>query len=245
VIAHGQPTTYFTFVGLTDLGLAHATTTRHCPGVTSPSEPTAPIGPGAAPVLTAAGLGDPARVAYLRQVHGADVVQARVGGGYSGDADALVTTTRGSALAVFGADCPAITLYDPVAPALAIVHAGWRGTARGVTRAAVAALVDVGARRERLHAAIAPAIGPCCYEVDAPVIEAFTRAHGVSARRWMTPARPGHVMLDLVRANEDLLRAEGVGRIETSGLCTACRPDLLFSYRRGHRGRLVTLAAIA
>ena len=245
MIPHGNPTLYFTFPGLAGLGLPHATTTRHCPGVTSPSQPTAPVGAGAAPVLAAAGLGEPSQVAYLRQVHGPEVVRARPGGGYSGDADGIVTTTRGAPLAIFSADCPAIMLYDPGAPALAVAHAGWRGTARGVTRAVVAALVAAGARRERLHAAIAPAIGGCCYEVDAPVIEAFTRGHGAAARRWMGPARDGHVMLDLVRANEDILRDEGVEHVETSGLCTACRSDLLYSYRKGHRGRLVTMAAIA
>lgn len=239
---HGSPPAYLTFPGLEALGLPHASTTRHCPGVTAPSEPTAPFGP-AAGVLGGAGI-DLARVAYVRQVHGADVVPGKSGGGYSGDADALVTTERGAPLAVFAADCVAITLVDPVAPALAVVHAGWRGTAKGAAQAAVGALVERGGRRERIHAAIAPAIGACCYEVDAPVVEAFTRAYGAVARRWMTPGRVGHVMLDLVRANGEILRAAGVERIERSGLCTACRPDLLYSYRKGHRGRLVTVAAL-
>jgi hypothetical protein len=240
---HGSPPAYLTFPGLEALGLPHASTTRHCPGVTEPSEPTAPFGPEAAVVLGEAGI-DLARVAYVRQVHGADVVPGKSGGGYSGDADVLVTTERGAPLAVFAADCVAITLVDPVAPALALVHAGWRGTAKGAVQAALGALVERGARRERIHAAIAPAIGACCYEVDAPVVEAFTRTYGAAARRWMTPGRAGHVMLDLVRANDEILRAAGVERIEASGLCTACRTDLLYSYRKGHRGRLVIVAAL-
>jgi YfiH family protein len=240
---HGSPPAFLTFPGLDALGVPHATTTRHCPGVTAPSEPTAPLGGPARPVLAAAGI-DVARVAYLRQVHGADVRHARPDGGYSGDGDVLVTATRGAPLAVFSADCAPILLYDSVAPALALVHAGWRGTARGAVAAAVSALVDLGARCARVHAAIAPAIGPCCYEVDLPVIEAFTRAHGVAARRWMTPGRDGHVMLDLIRANADMLRMVGIEHIEMSGLCTACRPDLLYSYRKGNRGRLVTIAVM-
>jgi purine-nucleoside/S-methyl-5'-thioadenosine phosphorylase / adenosine deaminase len=240
---HRDPIAYLTFSGLEALGVPHATTTRHCPGVTSPAEPSAPFRPEAATILREAGI-DAARVAYVRQVHGADVVVARSGGGYSGDADGLVTTERGAALAVFTADCLAITLYDPVAPALAVVHAGWRGTARGAAQAALAALVDRGGRRERVHAAIAPAIGACCYEVDVPVIDALAHAYGPAARRWMTPAREGHVMLDLVAANEDILREAGVARIETSGVCTACRQDLLYSYRAGQRGRLVTVVAL-
>ena len=241
---HGSPPTFLTFPGLDALGLPHATTTRHCPGVTAPSEPTAPLAPAAAPVLAAAGI-DFGHVAYLRQVHGAEVRAARLGGGYSGDGDILVTATAGTPLAIFSADCPPIILYDAAAPALATVHAGWRGTAKGAVQAAVSALVDLGARRHRLHAAIAPAIGPCCYEVDTPVVEAFTRTHGAAATRWMTPARAGHVMLDLVRANADMLRAEGIDQVESSGLCTACRPDLFYSYRKGNRGRLVTVASLA
>jgi YfiH family protein len=240
---HGSPPAFLTFPGLEMLAVPHATTTRHCPGVTAPSEPTAPLGREAVAVLAAAGI-DLARVAHVRQVHGADVRRAGRDGGYSGVGDVLVTTTRGAPVAVFSADCAPIVLYDPVVPALAMVHAGWRGTARGVVQVAVAALVELGARCERVHAAIAPTIGPCCYEVDAPVIEAFTRAHGAAAQRWMTPARGDHVMLDLIGANEDLLRIAGVQNVERSGLCTACRPDLLYSYRKGTRGRLVTVAAI-
>jgi len=211
--------------------------------VSAPSEARAPLTDEAGETLAAEGIGV-ARVAYLRQVHGRDVVVAKAGGGYSGDADGIVTTERGAPVAVFTADCLAIALYDPDAPALGLVHAGWRGTVRGVAQAAVAALEARGARAGRMHAAIAPAIGACCYEVDAPVIAAFTDAYGAEARTWMTPARDGHVMLDLVRANTDLLGEAGVTRIETAGLCTGCRPDLLYSYRKGHPGRLVTVAAI-
>lgn len=243
ITPHGGPPLYLTFPGLAALRVPHLTTTRHCPGVTAPSEARAPLLAEAGATLAAQGL-EVARIAYLRQVHGADVVDARSGGGWSGDADGIVTTVRGAPLAVFTADCLAITLYDHAAPALGVVHAGWRGTVHGAAQATVRALVARGARPERLHAAIAPAIGACCYEVDGPVVAAFTQAYGPDAQAWMTPAREGHVMLDLVVANEALLRAAGVTRIETAGLCTACRPDLLYSYRKGHRGRLVTVAAI-
>jgi copper oxidase (laccase) domain-containing protein len=64
--------------------------------------------------------------------------------------------------------------------------------------------------------------------------------------RWVTPARPGHVMLDLWAANEDLLARAGVdrARIENARMCTACHRDVLYSYRKGDRGRLVTVAAL-
>jgi hypothetical protein len=89
-------------------------------------------------------------------------------------------------------------------------------------------------------------VGPCCYEVDAPVLREFGQAFGRRARTWFRPAREGHAMLDLWDANEALLADAGVdpGQIENPRLCTACHPDLLYSYRKGNRGRLVTVAAL-
>jgi YfiH family protein len=241
---HGEPPTYFTFASLDALGLPHVTTTRHCPGVTSPSEPTAPFNAHARETLAAAGL-DLSRVAYARQVHGADV--ARASGGFAGAVDVLTTVERAVPLAIFTADCLAITAWDQAAGALAVAHVGWRGTVKGAQQAAVKALGAVGGVPSRVRVAIAPAIGPCCYEVDEPVIGDFTRAFGADRlARWSRPSRPGHVMLDLWTANEDLLVDAGVDRtrIDNPRLCTACHPELLYSYRKGNRGRLVTVAAL-
>jgi hypothetical protein len=184
-------------------------------------------------------------VAYARQVHGADV--ARATGGFAGAVDVLTTTARGVPLAIFTADCLAITAWDADAGALAVAHVGWRGTVKGAQQATVTALEALGAEPRRLRVAIAPAIGPCCYEVDEPVIGDFTRAYGAARlARWSRPSRPGHVMLDLWTANEDLLVDAGVdpARIDNPRLCTACHPELLYSYRKGNRGRLVTVAAL-
>jgi hypothetical protein len=242
--AHGDPPRYFTFESLARAGLPHVTTTRHCPGVTSPSEPAAPFSADARDTLAAAGL-DLGRVAYARQVHGADVAWAT--GGFAGTADVLATAARGVPLAIFTADCLAITAWDAEAGALSVAHVGWRGTVKAAQQAAVQALATLGARPGRLRVAIAPAIGPCCYEVDEPVIGEFTRAYGAERlARWSRPSRSGHVMLDLWAANEDLLVDAGVdrARIDNPRLCTACHPDLLYSYRKGNRGRLVTVAAL-
>ncbi|MGH2669557.1 MAG: laccase domain-containing protein, partial [bacterium] len=89
--------------------------------------------------------------------------------------------------------------------------------------------------------------GPCCYEVDAPVIEAFSDAYPERWRAWITPGGdPSHFMLDLWTANASLLAQAGVdpGRIENPRFCTACHVDTLYSYRKGHKGRLATIAAI-
>jgi purine-nucleoside/S-methyl-5'-thioadenosine phosphorylase / adenosine deaminase len=245
LLPHGDPVTYFRFSGLAERGLPHVITTRNFPGVTPASQASGPFDAGAAGALRGAGL-DPARIAYARQVHGADVLRAPAGGGWVGDGDVLATTERGVALAIFTADCLAITLWDAPAQVLVVAHVGWRGTVRGAAGAAVRAALEAGARAHRLHAAIAPSIGPCCYEVDEPVLRQFETAFGATARAWSTPGRAGHAMLDLWAANEALLAAAGVPptRIENPRLCTACHLDLLYSYRKGHRGRLVTVAAL-
>lgn len=244
LIPHGEPVGYFTFPGLVALGVAHATTTRHCPGIASWSESDSPFRPEAQQALAPAGL-DLGRATWVRQVHEADVARATPRGGFAGRGDVLVTTEPGVPLAIFTADCLAVILYDPTPRALAVAHVGWRGTARGATQAAVTALQALGARPERLHAAIAPSIGPCCYEVDEPVIQRFASAYPSRWERWARPNGPGHWMLDLWTANEELLASAGVAsdRIESPRLCTACHLELLYSYRKGNRGRLVTLAA--
>jgi hypothetical protein len=160
--------------------------------------------------------------------------------------DILVTRERGVPLAVSTADCLGITACDREAGALAVAHVGWRGTAGGGAAATVAALAAIGGRPGHMRAAIGPAIGPCCYEVDEPVVARFRDAYPRDWERWLCPGRPDHWMLDLWRANEDCLEAAGVPRaaIENARLCTACHPELFYSYRRGERGRLVTIAAL-
>jgi YfiH family protein len=224
----------------------HLTTTRHCPGVTASHLVSGPFDDGATALLRGAGL-DYGRLAWAEQVHGNAV--ARVGehgGPFREGVDILVTSAGGVGLAIFTADCLAVTLIDDEAGALSVMHAGWRGTARDVPGTAVAALRDLGARPARLRATIAPSIGPCCYEVDEPVTQALGAAFPDLWERWVTPARPGHVMLDLWAANEDLLARAGVdrARIENARLCTACHREVFYSYRKGDRGRLVTVAAL-
>jgi YfiH family protein len=245
LVPSGDPPAYFTFESMTALGVANATTTRHLPGMeTWSSERTVPFGEEAAAALAPTGLAL-ARVAWARQVHGADVVRANAG--LAGTADVLVTGERRLPLAIFTADCLAIIACAPRAGAVAVAHVGWRGTVAGAAQAAVRALTGLGARAADVHAAIAPSIGPCCYEVDAPVVERFSSAYPALWPQWFTATSPGHWRLDLWAANEDLLAEAGVarGRIDNPRLCTACRPDLLFSYRKGNRGRLATLAALS
>lgn len=244
LVPHGDPPRYFTFRSLTALGVPHATTTRYFDGATPFLDPRGPFRLDGARGLDQEGI-DLSCAAYARQMHGAGAA-VRAGGGFAGEADILATKTAGVPLAIFTADCLAITVCDAEARALAVAHVGWRGTVRGATQAAVAALEAAGGRAARAVATIAPSIGPCCYEVDEPVIEEFAARYPEWWQRWAIASGPGHWMLDLWSANEDLLAGAGVprGRIESPRICTACHPDLLFSYRRGNLGRLVTVAAL-
>ncbi len=240
LVRHGVPPAYLSFPSLTALGVANATTTRHCPGIASWSEVPSPFKPEAAAALGAMRL-DLARVAWVRQVHGATVARVGRDGGFAGVADVLVTTEHDVPLAIFTADCLAIVLSAPCA--LAVAHVGWRGTVLAAAQAAVRAVVALGARPAEITAAIAPSIGACCYEVDEPVARRFEHVYPGRWARWAREQGRGRYMLDLWAVNEELLREAGVVRIENARLCTACQPDLLFSYRKGNHGRLVTLAA--
>jgi len=103
-------------------------------------------------------------------------------------------------------------------------------------------------RPEDIRAAIGPSAFACCYEVGSEVIEAFRSSFTAEADELFTPTREGHALIDLQRANCNQLIAEGVRaeRIHLAPLCTMCRTDLFFSYRRekhlhGRVGRLMSV----
>ena len=154
------------------------------------------------------------------------------------ECDGLVTNTSGIALMVFSADCTPILLHDPVTGAVGAVHAGWRGTASGIVKKAVAAMVSAfGCKPENISAAIGPNIGMCCFETDADVPEAMVSALGEDAKPFMI-ARGSKFHVDLKQMNALWLRRSGVTNIEISTHCTACNPDLFWSHRvtKGERG---------
>ena len=253
---HGEPPTHAVLPELAVAGVRHAFTTRHQGSFDAVSAPAGPFGADRRWPALAAVRFEPPSVRYARQVHGdvcldADALPA---GGLVGTGDALFTRQRARPLAVFTADCVPLVVADPEGSALGVAHAGWRGTVRGVAGRLVAALVSrAGARADRLRAAIGPSIGPCCYEVDEPVVNPLRAAFPESWERWVRPVasghpgRPDHWWLDLWAANADQLAAAGVPRasILSPGLCTGCRRDLFFSYRKeGLAGRLATIAAL-
>jgi len=197
----------------------------------------------------AAAAGVPAEaLAAAEQVHGTEVVAAERPG-FQGQADALVTDRPGVALSVQVADCCAVFLWDPVRGAVGLCHAGWRGVVRDAVGRAVAALAArYGAEPARLRAAVAPSIGPCCYEVDEPVLRALASSAPWAEAVLHPSRRPGRRHLDLREAVVRRLADAGVPRdaVAVEPTCTACARELLFSYRRdgGRTGRMRALIAL-
>ncbi|MCS7282045.1 MAG: peptidoglycan editing factor PgeF [Anaerolineae bacterium] len=181
------------------------------------------------------------------QVHSAHVrpVGPEHGGTVQGQTDGLLTAAPGLALLFRFADCAPVVLFDPVQRAVGLIHAGWRGLARGIVRAAVEAFTRyAGSCPGDLWAGIGPAIGPCCYEVGPEVVEAVRRVSPPEAE--IVRRQDGRLYLDLPGAVEAQLLALGVGRVERSGLCTACRTDEWFSHRAegGRTGRFGALVML-
>jgi YfiH family protein len=145
--------------------------------------------------------------------------------------DGLVTSTPYLPVMAVSADCPLIGLFDPVSESLGIVHAGWRGTVQAIASVAVHTMGQAfGAKPENIIAAIAPSIGPCCYEVGDEVIE---RVKNLPEGNFLH-GKEDHFYLDLWAANFHQLVRSGVQKehIECANLCTRCHSDHFFSYRR-------------
>ena len=178
---------------------------------------------------------DPERLALNYQVHSATVHRARPGA-HGERGDGLWTDEPDLPVLAMSADCLplAIARTNGAAPAVAVLHAGWRGLLAGVVEAGVAALGGGS-----LVAAVGPAIGPCCYEVLNDVAEPFRArfGHGI--------VRDGK--LDLWRAAEIALTEAGVAQVERTDLCTSCHPELFYSHRRDGKPRGVqgVLARVA
>lgn len=238
-------------------GIPHAFTTRQGGSSTGPyatlnlgrgvEDDPAVVQANRTAVLRALRL-DPACHVEADQVHGAEVavVDSHQAGRSMPLADGLATADAGMVLAIHAADCVPLLLADPEHGAVATVHAGWKGTAAGIAQAAVRVLRErYGSRLERLLAAIGPAIGPCHYEVDEPVIGRL--------RVWpwwrqvVEPNARGRWQLDLRAACRRQLIDAGLppAQIEVLDLCTYHHPELFYSYRRDRiTGRMAAIISI-
>jgi YfiH family protein len=179
--------------------------------------------------------------------------------------DALVTRQPGIAIAFSFADCSPILLYDPTMQAIGIAHGGWRGTARGITAATVAAMQEhFGCQPDHIYAGIGPTIGPCCYEVGETVRQLFLgelqfdempvqehyRAIVRDSAQFSTLQLPDQssLHLDLCETNRRQLLMMGLpdDHIEVAGICTCCQSERFFSHRgeHGRTGRFPAVIAL-
>lgn len=186
---------------------------------------------------------------WLRQVHGVDVARFEHEGARPSegnppaerDADASVTSTAGTVLAILTADCLPVVFAAKDGSEIAVAHAGWRGLADGVLQTTVAAMVTAPAH---VIAWMGPAAGPQTYEIGQDVFDAFVSCD-VRAAQAFVATRPGHWRVDLyVLAKQQLVDAGmSMQDIHGGGLCTISDPTRFFSHRRDQRsGRMATLA---
>lgn len=151
-------------------------------------------------------------------------------------ADAVVTNRPGVLLSVLSADCAPVLLADREAGVVGAAHAGWRGALAGVTDSAIDAMVRLGARAERIAAAVGPCIGQRHYEVDDGFRDRF-QAVDPANERFFADSGGGKPHFDLEAYVCARLAAAGIERIEALGLDTYGEEQGYFSYRRAtHRG---------
>jgi YfiH family protein len=209
----------------------------------------------------------------LRQIHSDLILRADCVPEQPLAADGMVTDTPGLVLAVQTADCLPIILADRKRRAVGVFHAGWRGTVKRIVEKGVGEMrKHFKSDPRNLVAAIGPGVHGCCYEVGEEVRTRFEGqfAYANSLFRevkesdpvrekypllFLTARAPGHgelpakLFLDLVDANRRQLLDAGVlaKNIDAEAPCTACHPELLFSFRaeKGVTGRLMGAAGIS
>jgi YfiH family protein len=191
-----------------------------------------------------------ARLVTVHQIHSNTIVEA---GDWPDDkrpfADGLVTDRPGVLLGILTADCAPVLFADAEAGVVGAAHAGWRGAVAGVNEATVAAMEKLGARRERIAAAIGPAIAARNYEVDAG-FKTLLVGYFPDNERFFADGPAGKPHFDLEAYLTFRLAAVGVKTVEALGLDTYALPDRYFSYRRATHagepdyGRQVSLIAV-
>jgi polyphenol oxidase len=171
-----------------------------------------------------------------------------------GDVDGVVTNTKSLPLLLHFADCVPIVIFDPHTLTLAVVHAGWRGTAQRIAAKAVEVMVKtVGSNPSQIIAAIGPAIGSCCYPTGDDVVQQLQSSidgRDGSMKRFeesgLFVKKDGRVHPSLKGVNAVQLRLAGIEQIDVSNLCTSCNPHMFYSHRQsgGKTGRQGVIASL-
>ncbi|MFN4087522.1 MAG: peptidoglycan editing factor PgeF [Alphaproteobacteria bacterium] len=146
--------------------------------------------------------------------------------------DALVTATPGVAVGALAADCAPVLFADAEAGVVAAAHAGWKGALTGIVEATVTAMCGIGARPERIRAAVGPAIGPASYEVGPEFRDRFLAAAADNDAFFRPAERPGHHMFDLPGFVAARLGRLGLAGVDVVVADTCAEDGRFFSYRR-------------
>jgi YfiH family protein len=195
---------------------------------------------------------DGAQLATVHQIHSAEAVFVEAPWPHDErpKADAMVTDRPGILLGILTADCVPVLLADEEAEVVGAAHAGWRGAIAGVTDATIDLMEKHGALRDRISAAIGPAISQQSYEVDETLRQRFVDEDDSNARFFVDGPR-GRPHFDVGGYVAHRLLLAGVGTIERLALDTYADPDRFFSYRRATHlgepdyGRQISLIGLA
>ncbi|EQK45228.1 peptidoglycan editing factor PgeF [Paraclostridium bifermentans] len=150
------------------------------------------------------------------------------------EGDALVTNLKKTPLLVFVADCVPVGIVDTKKEAVALCHAGWRGTYSKITQKSIENMEKLyGTNPEDLVCVLGPSIGPCCYEVSKDLIEKFNTIITNRDEKFYI-IKESKYYLDLWKVNELILTSCGVKKenIVNLNICTSCNSDKFHSYRK-------------
>lgn len=174
-----------------------------------------------------------AELATVHQIHSAEAVFVERPWPHDDRprADAMVTDRRGVLLGILTADCAPVLLAEPEARLIGAAHAGWRGALAGVTDSVISAMEQLGARRDRIRAAIGPCIAQPSYEVDDGFRTRFTEQDLGNARFFIDGIK-GRPHFDLAGYVAHRLHSAGVAEVENLALDTYVDADRFYSYRR-------------
>ena len=186
--------------------------------------------------LAAAHFGLPReRLLTAYQVHSPDAVIVEAPWETQPQVDGMATAAPGLICGALAADCAPVLLADPEARVVAACHAGWRGALGGIVEATVAQMVELGASRMRLCAAVGPCIGPKSYEVGLESLEEFVQANAAYEGFFHAAQSRDKRMFDLPAFVLGRLAAAGVGVSEWLGRDTCAEPEHFFSNRRAFK----------
>jgi len=168
----------------------------------------------------------------LKQIHSRKIIVIKNDKKIYSVGDGLITRKKGIALGVFSADCLPIFLFDPKKEIIGILHAGWRGTLKGISKKAIEIFKKEGARPKDILVYIGPSISGKCYEIPRERAKLFIK-HFSKFKSKILKQRNGKYFLDLKRLNKLIFIEKGVlpKNIQISEVCTFCNENY-FSFRR-------------